>query len=258
MLGSDDKNSAGEENMPKNRTALRFAAFLAFGILLLLAFSRVSAPTQSEPQITQEKSAEVLPATLAGFEDQGKFRIYVNEEPIAEILFNWAKNGFVSSTVTLKMAGQSVTVETKIEADAKGLWTRILQSSAQGKAELTRTDGTVSRTIVTSTAKEIKDTIELKPGVVLFDNYGPALMSQMIRLYDSQKGGKQKFQIFILPGRKKKGKTGRSPARTGNSGNTSMNWVGSTSPSGRMRPARSFWPPCRRRVLTTSAKGTRT
>ena len=187
--------------MCRFRTFFRRAARLGlFGILLFFVFSQISAAGQSEPQKTQEKIASALPATLAGFEDQGKFRIYVNEEPMADILFNWTKNGFVSSTVTLKMAGQSVTVDTKIEADAKGLWTRILQDSAQGKAELTRQGGTVSRTLVTSTSKEIKDTIELKPGTVLFDNYGPALLSQMVRLYETGKGGKQTFQIFVLPG----------------------------------------------------------
>jgi putative CocE/NonD family hydrolase len=54
--------------------------------------------------------------------------------------------------------------------------------------------------MVSSTGKETKETIELKPGAVLFDNYGPALMSQMLRLYDGGRGGKQKFQVFILPG----------------------------------------------------------
>ena len=187
--------------MRRYRAFFRKAVWLGLsGAMWVFAFAQISAAAQPEPQETQEKAAAALPTTLAGFEDQGKFRIYVNEEPVADIVFSWAKNGSVSSSVTLKMAGQSATVETKIEADAKGLWTRILQNSAQGKAELLRTAGTVSRTIVTATAKEIKDTIELKPGVVLFDNYGPALLSQMIRLYDSGKGGKQKFQIFILPG----------------------------------------------------------
>jgi predicted acyl esterase len=57
---------------------------------------------QPEPQTAQEKGAEALPATLAGFEDQGKFRIYVNEEPIAETLFsNEKETRFVKAEQTL-------------------------------------------------------------------------------------------------------------------------------------------------------------
>jgi hypothetical protein len=84
--------------------------------------------------------------------------------------------------------------------DEKGLWTRITQVAPQGKADLTRLGGIVSRTLVTATSKEIKDTIELKPNTVLFDNNGPALVSQIVRLYDKGKGGKQTFWIFVLPG----------------------------------------------------------
>jgi putative CocE/NonD family hydrolase len=182
------------------RKALTYGAILAFITLTLLTVISCPLSAQTEPKAASEAKPEKLPAPLAGFEDQGKFRIYVNEEPMADIVFSWTKNGFISSTATLKMAGQSVTIETKIETDAKGYWTRISQASAQGKAELTRQDGTVSRTLVSSTSKETKDTIELKPGAVLFDNYGPALLSQMLRLYDVQKGGRQTFPIFVLPG----------------------------------------------------------
>jgi putative CocE/NonD family hydrolase len=166
----------------------------------MAAVAVISLPAQGESPGAQEKLSEALPATLAGFEDRGTIRIYLNEEPIAEILFDWGKNGAVSSTATLKMAGQELTIETKIESGPDGLWTRITQHSAGGRAELTRSGSTVSRTLVSATGKETQDTIELKPGVVLFDNYGPALLSQMTRLYDGTKGGKQKFQVFVLPG----------------------------------------------------------
>jgi len=186
--------------MSTNRSALRTSALSALAAMILVAAIFIPILARGEVPTVQEKRGEALPATLAGFEDRGTFRVYVNEEPALEILFDWAKNGSISSTATLKMAGQTATIETKIEAGQDGVWNRIFQSSAQGKAELTRTAGTVARTLTTPTGKEIKDTIELKPGVVLFDNYGPALASQMIRLYDGGKGGKQKFQVFILPG----------------------------------------------------------
>ena len=186
--------------MPQKLKTLTVGMISGFLVLALFALVRLPSLAQPEQEAAQEKKADHLPATLAGFEDSGKFLIYENEEPIAEILFDWAKNGSLSSTATVKMAGQSVTVETKIEVDEKGLWTRITQVAPQGKAELTRLGGTVSRTLVTATSKEIKDTIELKPSTVLFDNYGPSLLSQIVRVYDKGKGGKQTFWIFALPG----------------------------------------------------------
>jgi hypothetical protein len=186
--------------MTENRKTLTIGIFFAFVSLALLALVHLPSSARPLPQADQEKKTENLPAPLSGFEDRGKFLIYENEEPIAEILFNWARNGSLSSTATVKMAGQSVTVETKIEVDEKGLWTRITQVAPQGKADLTRLGGIVSRTLVTATSKEIKDTIELKPNTVLFDNNGPALVSQIVRQYDQSKGGKQTFWIFVLPG----------------------------------------------------------
>jgi len=177
-------------------------SFVLAGALsfVFLIFSLVLTASQTETKKTEERKLEAFPASLAGFADEGIFHIYVNEDPLVEIRFNWEKSGAFTNTATIKMAGQSVTVETKIDVDQDGRWVRIVQKSAQGSADLKREAGTVMRTIVTATSKEMKDTIELKPQTVLFDNYGPALMSQMIRAYDSAKGGKQKFQVFILPG----------------------------------------------------------
>ena len=166
----------------------------------MVIFSSNNPANQNEPQKPVEKKAEALPTSLAGFSDEGIFRIYVNEEPLAEINFKWEKNGHFSNSATLKIAGQSMTVDTRIDVDSEGRWVRIFQKSPQGTADLKREGGIVSRTLVSSTSKEIKDTIELKPQAVLFDNYGPTLMSQMIREYDAKKGGKQNFQVLILPG----------------------------------------------------------
>ena len=187
--------------MSCHRSALRRSAFsLLFFLLLTVVTLSPPLPARERSPAVQERGSEALPVPLAGFEDGGKFWVYLNEEPIAEILFNWAKSGAISSTATVKMAGQELTIETKIESGADGIWTRISQSSPQGKAELTRKGHVVERTLVSPTGKETRDTIELKPGVVLFDNNGPALVSQMIRFYDGGKGGKQKFQVLVLPG----------------------------------------------------------
>ncbi len=153
------------------------------------------AQAQAAPQKAEEKKAGGIPASLAGFSDEGLFHLYVNEEPLAEITYKWETTGKFSNTAVIKMAGQSVTIETGIEVDKDGRWVKILQKSPQGTVEIVRKDG-----VATQTFKEKSVTIDLKEGAMLFDNYSPALVSQAIRAYDAKKGGKQPFSLFIVPG----------------------------------------------------------
>jgi putative CocE/NonD family hydrolase len=175
----------------------RITSILIFTALIFFFLSSsllISAP-QEELQKAEEKKIEALPASLAGFSDEGVFRLYVNEDPLVEIHFKWEKDGKFSNSSTIATAGQSVTTLTEIETDDKGIWTKITQESPQGIIKLVR-----EGSIVTRTFKEKTVTIELKEGAVLFENFSPALMSQVVRAYDGEKGGKQTLPLFIIPG----------------------------------------------------------
>jgi hypothetical protein len=150
---------------------------------------------QTQPEKTEEEEIEAVPASLSGFSDEGVFHIYVNEDPLVEIQFTWEKDGKFSNTSTLTMAGQSVTTVVEIETDKDGRWTKIIQRSPQGLMEFIRKGSTVTRTF-----KEKTITIELKDRAVLFENFSPALISQSVRAYDKDKGGKQTLPLFIIPG----------------------------------------------------------
>jgi hypothetical protein len=93
------------------------------------------------------------------------------------------------------MAGQSVTITTSIVVDKDGFWTTMSTNAPTGVATSVREGVTARRTL-----KEKTETFEVKPGARVFDNYGPALMSQPVRLYDRAKGGKQSFPLVVLPG----------------------------------------------------------
>lgn len=183
-----------EEFMVSQKRIIRIL-IIALLILPFLSFSAHRSILQTEPQKAEEKKTEVLPASLSGFSDEGIFRLYVNEDPLVEISFKWEKSGKFSNTSILTMAGQSVTTTTEIETDKEGKWTKIIQKSPQGTMEFIR-----EGCIVTRTFKEKTVTIELKDGAVLFENFSPALISQSIRAYDTNKGGKQTIPIFIIPG----------------------------------------------------------
>jgi hypothetical protein len=148
-----------EGSMSKTQTAASLVALLGVGVMALLGHPRASDLTRPSVQEAQEETSGALPASLAGFEDRGKFRIYVNEEPMAEILFSWSKPGLFEHH-DFEMAGQSVTMETnRVRCEDPGP-----ASSRALKARLlTRTGGTVSDH---SSVTDERPNDRTKPGVL--------------------------------------------------------------------------------------------
>ncbi|HEV2987926.1 MAG TPA: CocE/NonD family hydrolase, partial [Candidatus Angelobacter sp.] len=142
-----------------------------------------------------KKKPKGLPASLAGFEDQGTFFLMVNEERLGVMQHTWKSNGQFESHTTISLAGQSVQATTKIVPDVEGRWTQITMEAPTGAVNITRDGSSVKRTI-----KEKTTDWETREGVLLFENNSPALMSQALRQYDRTKGGVQTFPLLILPG----------------------------------------------------------
>jgi putative CocE/NonD family hydrolase len=154
-----------------------------------------SALAQEKPKAADEAKPPVLPASLAGFEDEGVFHLYLNEDRLATIKFRWQKDGNFESAGTLSLAGQSVKDSLKITPDKDGRWTKIFSETPLGTMTFVREGDKAKRT-----HKDKEMTIALKSGAVLFANLSPALISQLIRAYDSAKGGKQTVPALVLPG----------------------------------------------------------
>jgi putative CocE/NonD family hydrolase len=140
-------------------------------------------------------AALAQPAPLSGFKDEGVFFLYVNEDRVATLRFQWHPDGSFQNQATLSMAGQSVTTTYSIVPDKEGRWVNITVNSPQGPITTVR-EGEVAR----RTFKEKTETVNIKREARLFGNYSPALMSQAVRLYDRAKGGKQDFPLVIIPG----------------------------------------------------------
>jgi hypothetical protein len=135
------------------------------------------------------------PAPLSGFKDEGVFLLYVNEDRVATLKFQWQADGNFHNQAVISIAGQTVTITDTIVPDSDGHWVKITTQSPQGPVTAVR-EGDVAR----RTFKEKTEIVNLKPGAVLFGNYAPALMSQAVRLYDKAKGGKQTLPLLIIPG----------------------------------------------------------
>lgn len=167
---------------------------LTTGLLFATAFTP-ELIAQEQTQTPDKEAADGgFPVTLAGFEDEGTFHLYKNETKLITMTFKWSKDGAFEGTSTIEMAGQSTTTTLKIEAGADGRWTSISMETPLGPVEVVR-DGAIASV----TFKEKTNTVTLKPGTMLFENFTPALMSQAIRKYDRAEGGKQTFPLFIVP-----------------------------------------------------------
>jgi uncharacterized protein len=135
------------------------------------------------------------PASLKGPGEDATFYLYLNEDRIGTLKVKWLPDGAYNSEASITMGGQSMTVTSSATVDADGFWTGLTTAAPAATVTSVR-EGATGRV----TRKDKTTTFEIKEGARLFDNNGPALMSQAVRLYDRAKGGKQPFPVIILPG----------------------------------------------------------
>jgi putative CocE/NonD family hydrolase len=166
-----------------------------FCLVALLAAARPLPSAFADEKPAKPAEPPALPASLAGFQDEGKFTMIQKETRLGTLRFRWQTDGSYEGTSTLAFAGQSVQASIKITPDKDGRWVAIAIESPRGPMRFERTDGVAKYTF-----KDKTESINLRPNAGLFDNFSPALMTQMVRLYDVARGGKQKFSVLALAG----------------------------------------------------------
>jgi len=147
-------------------------------------------PPESAPA---SAPAEGAPASMAGFEDEGVFHIYKNEEPIVTCRFKWEKSGRFEAENTLALAGQTARFAFTITPDEDGRLKKVELEQPQGPATIER-DGEDGRILF----KEQTHTFKFKPETILFENFTPAFTTLAVQQYDRGKGGRQEFPVFVL------------------------------------------------------------
>ncbi|MGD9141871.1 MAG: CocE/NonD family hydrolase [bacterium] len=168
-------------------TALLVAALLAAAHLMTGAL-----PVGAQ---VEEAATERPDFPLNVFEDETDFTFYLNEEVLVTGHCAWKKDGTFSSEYRLSMAGQYVDTSLLIEVDEDGYWTNMSMETPRGPVTITR-EG--NRAVIDD-GEGTDDTVELKPNTMLFENFSPVLMSQVVTAYDQEAGGKQVFPLFIIP-----------------------------------------------------------
>ena len=176
-------------------------------VMLLSIFCSLILFAQEKPAISPEDAAKLPYAvSLAGVEDSGTYYLFVNEESLGTMDYTWTKDGAFANHFTLSLGGQVNKVDTVVKPDAKGVWTTIEMNTAMGAVTMERTGRLVKKTFRGESA-----TVQLEENTLLYDNYGPALQSLILKHYDRERGGKQPLSIFVAGSVVVKGELERLP-----------------------------------------------
>jgi uncharacterized protein len=133
------------------------------------------------------------PASLSGFSDEGTFFLYLNEERIAKLTFQWKPDGAFESKVILSLAGQSSPGAVTLTPDAEGRWIKVVRENDLGKSVFQREDNTFTVTLPGGAGNGT-----MPENLLTFEDYSPALISQALLRYDMTKGGAQAFPVLKL------------------------------------------------------------
>ncbi|MCU0275992.1 MAG: CocE/NonD family hydrolase [Acidobacteria bacterium] len=131
---------------------------------------------------------------LTGIDENGRFRLLVNESEMATIDYTLDAQGNYQRTFRLTMAGQSVEYKLGITAGSGGDWQTMDITAPTETIRVAREQG---KAVFKS--KDQAYRVSLKEKSVIYDNYGPALETFFLKAYDLKSGGVQKFSRFIIP-----------------------------------------------------------
>ena len=141
---------------------------------------------------------EVKPLPISGFEESGTFKLIVQGTEIGLIQYSLTPEGQYTRKFIISMAGQKAEFDIKITSNAAGEW--------ESMEIMVPTE--------TVTVKRLEDkaeyhlekkgetySVNLTDQHILYDNYGPVFESLMLKAYDMEKKGIQKFSRYIVPSR---------------------------------------------------------
>ncbi len=130
-------------------------------------------------------------APLSGFRDQGVFGLFVNEDRLGKVTFDWKTNGAFESSTMMIVAGQTASAHLSLVPDKDGRWTKAALSNPGDERVYERNGHDLK---ITMTDGGGKGTIPDE--LLVFEDYSPALISQALRAYDQKQAGRQTFPLL--------------------------------------------------------------
>lgn len=141
---------------------------------------------------------QVKPLSLSGFEDSGTFKLFVQDTEIGQIQFSLSSDGRYTRKFILSMGGQKAEYDMKITPNTEGEWESIGLVTPTETVTVKRHLGKAEYHLA---KKGETYSVDLTDKHILYDNYGPVFESFMIKSYDMEKKGIQKFPRYLVPTR---------------------------------------------------------
>jgi putative CocE/NonD family hydrolase len=133
------------------------------------------------------------PATLAGFSDDGSFLLYLNEERVGRLTFQWKADGTFESKGVLSLGGQSLSGSMVITPDAEGRWTKAVLEDPSHKTVWEREGKSY-----TFTSPDMSGNGKWPEDVLTFETWSPPLISLALRRFDLTAGATQTLSVLVL------------------------------------------------------------
>ena len=134
------------------------------------------------------------PQNKITFSDTASYKLFVREAPLGSISYSIHKNGDYQRKAVFNYAGQTVEMEMNITADENGNWKQMeIINPALGTINVTHEDNCAEYIF-----KEEKKCVSLPEDYTLYDDYGIAFETLMLKKYDMEKKGKQTFTRFRI------------------------------------------------------------
>lgn len=125
-------------------------------------------------------------ASLASFSDRGVFHLYVNEERVASLNFDWKPDGYYCGRIAVTLGGQTATFSTTLTPDADGRWVKAVIEGSDGTFTWRRDGNSVQ-----FETPSLSGQGTFPKDILAFEPYSPSLITPALLRYDKKTGGKQ-------------------------------------------------------------------
>jgi uncharacterized protein len=140
-------------------------------------------------------AAADLPEPLAGFSDEGTFRLYVQGTPIAATTFRWSTDGRFRGRTTTTVGGESVESKVEVSPGKDGRWRTIRLTSPAATVDVSREHN--QATVVSGGKGAILD---LPATSVLWEDSSPPLLTTWLRRLARGGGARLDLGVLVIGG----------------------------------------------------------
>ncbi len=141
---------------------------------------------------------EIKPLPISGFEDSGTFKLIVQDSEIGLIQYSLKADGSYTRKFIISMAGQKAEYNFQIFPDKNGAWESM---NIEAPTETVSVKRLLDKAEYHLKKKGETYSVKLIDRHILYDNYGPVFESFMLKEYDMEKKGVQKFSRYLVPSR---------------------------------------------------------